>query len=58
MKKSRFAALAALAASPQARRLVQQAREKLDTPENRKKATDAFARFKESRAKGRQQAAR
>ena len=50
-------ALATFAASPQGRRLVQQARTKLDTPENRAKATAAFRKATDSaRRRGRPEA--
>ena len=38
-----FKAAAAFVASPQGRRAIQRAREKLDTPENRKRASSALS---------------
>jgi hypothetical protein len=39
-------ALAAFAASPQGRRAIQNARTRIDTPENRKRVTDAVSRIR------------
>ena len=49
-KKTLLAGLAAFASSPKGRKLMNDARARYDTPANRKKAMDTFAKLRQNRS--------